>query len=229
MEKAGLLVEPEFDNPELYLQEGVLTKQTELIRSIANRFKGTNQEEALRNLLIFLNYEVEVKRGVNDPKKFNKTAEQILVSRQRTGCSDSAILFATIARAMGIPSMLVVTFDKGWREKIVKGIDPEVTEGHFFVASKITEGKNAGNWVLIDTHNNSRNSKFLKFEKLDLENRNIPWKKDKSMYAFAYVRDIRDIRLNGRTVDNSSNMRYVQVRAALSANGKDIVSDDILR
>ena len=38
MEKAGLLVEPEFDNPELYLQEGVLTKQTELIRSIANMF-----------------------------------------------------------------------------------------------------------------------------------------------------------------------------------------------
>ena len=29
MEKAGLLVEPDFNNPNLYLQEGVLTKQTE--------------------------------------------------------------------------------------------------------------------------------------------------------------------------------------------------------
>ena len=64
---------------------------------------------------------------------------------------------------------------------------------------------------------------------LDLDNRNIPWRIGKSMYAFAYVNDIRDIRLNGRTVDNASNMRYVQVRAALSSNAKDITSDEFFR
>ena len=35
MEKAGLIVEPEFNNPNYYLGEGTLTKQTELIRFIA--------------------------------------------------------------------------------------------------------------------------------------------------------------------------------------------------
>lgn len=229
MEKAGLLVEPDFNNPNLYLQEGVLTKQTELIKVIAGRFKGKNTEDLLKDLLVFLNYEVEVKRGVNDPKKFNKSAEEILTSRQRTGCSDSAILFATLARAMGVPSMLVVTFDKSWREKVVKGNEPRVTEGHFFVASQIQTGQNAGEWVIIDTHNSARNNKLIKFRKLDLDNRNIPWRIGKSMYAFAYVNDIRDIKLNGRTVDNASNMRYVQVRAALSSNAKDITSDEFFR
>lgn len=37
MEKAGLIVEPEFNNPNYYLGEGTLTKQTELIRFIAKR------------------------------------------------------------------------------------------------------------------------------------------------------------------------------------------------
>lgn len=228
MEKAGLIVEPRFDNPEYYLGEGRLTKQTELIKIIANRFRGKLDEDKLKSLLVFLNYEVEIKK-VQDEKKFNKSAEEILMSRQRTGCSDSAILFATLARAMGIPSMLVVTYDKEWRERIVKGIEPESTDGHFFVASYIKGKDGQSKWVLLDTHKSARNMKAIELKEFDIYDRNITWKKDKSMYSFAYVRDIRDVRLNGRTIDSSSNMRYIQVRAALSSNGRDIKSDDILR
>ena len=110
MEKAGLIVEPELNNPNYYLGEGTLTKQTELIRFIAKRITGSTDEEKVRNMLAFLNSEVPIKK-VNDGRKFQKTAEEILNSRQRTGCSDSAILFCTMARAMGIPAMMVVTFD----------------------------------------------------------------------------------------------------------------------
>ena len=42
MEKAGLIVEPEFNNPNYYLGEGTLTKQTELIKTIAKRITGRN-------------------------------------------------------------------------------------------------------------------------------------------------------------------------------------------
>lgn len=228
MEKAGLIVEPEFDNPNYYLGEGTLTKQTELIRFIAKRIIGSTDEEKVRNMIAFLNSEVPIKKA-NDGRKFQKTAEEILNSRQRTGCSDSAILFCTMARAMGIPAMMVVTFDKDWRENIVKGKNVDETVGHFYSAVYLKEKDDNGVWKLIDTHKTRRIPKDIDIQFFDLEDRNIYYKGESTKYAFAYVRDIRDISLNGRTIDNASNMRYIQVRAALEANGRDILQDDIIR
>lgn len=228
MEKAGLIVEPEFDNPNHYLGEGTLTKQTELIKFIAKRIIGSTDEEKIRNMFAFLNTEVPIKKS-NDSRKFQKTAEEILNSRQRTGCSDSAILFCTMARAMGIPAMMVVTFDKDWRENIVKGKNVNETVGHFYSAVYLRDKEDEGVWKLIDTHKTRRIPKDIDIQFFDLEDRNIYYKGESTKYAFAYVRDIRDISLNGRTIDNASNMRYIQVRAALEANGRDIVHDDIIR
>lgn len=228
MEKAGLIVEPEFDNPNYYLGEGTLTKQTELIRFIAKRIIGSTDEEKVRNMIAFLNSEVPIKKA-NDGRKFQKTAEEILNSRQRTGCSDSAILFCTMARAMGIPAMMVVTFDKDWRENVVKGKNVNETVGHFYSAVYLKEKDDNGVWKLIDTHKTRRIPKDIDIQVFDLEDRNIYYKGESTKYAFAYVRDTRDISLNGRTIDNASNMRYIQVRAALEANGRDILQDDIIR
>lgn len=228
MEKAGLIVEPEFDNPNYYLGEGTLTKQTELIRFIAKRIIGSTDEEKVRNMIAFLNSEVPIKKA-NDGRIFQKTAEEILNSRQRTGCSDSAILFCTMARAMGIPAMMVVTFDKDWRENVVKGKNVDKTVGHFYSAVYLKEKDDNGVWKLIDTHKTRRIPKDIDIQVFDLEDRNIYYKGESTKYAFAYVRDIRDISLNGRTIDNASNMRYIQVRAALEANGRDILQDDIIR
>lgn len=228
MEKAGLIVEPEFNNPNYYLGEGTLTKQTELIRSIAKRIIGSTDEEKVRNMLAFLNSEVPIKK-VNDGRKFQKTAEEILNSRQRTGCSDSAILFCTMARAMGIPAMMVVTFDKDWRENVVKGKNVDKTVGHFYSAVYLRGNDDKGVWKLIDTHKTRRIPKDIDIQVFDLEDRNIYYKGESTKYAFAYARDTRDVTLNGRTIDSVSNMRYIQVRAALEANGRDIVQDDIIR
>ena len=172
MEKAGLIVEHEFNNPNYYLGEGTLTKQTELIKTIAKRITGNTDEEKVRNMFAFLNTEVLVKK-VNDGRKFQKTAEEILNSRQRTGCSDSAILFCTMARAMGIPAMMVVTFDKDWREKIVKGKNVDETVGHFYSAVYLRGNDDKGVWKLIDTHKTRRIPKDIDIQVFDLEDRNI--------------------------------------------------------
>lgn len=51
MEKAGLIVESEFDNPNYYLGEGTHTKQIELIRFIAKRIIGSTDEENGRDIV----------------------------------------------------------------------------------------------------------------------------------------------------------------------------------
>lgn len=222
MEKSGLIMAPKFDDVSYYLGEGELTKKTDFIKLVASKIEGNSDEEKIKNLLVWMNLNVKRKFGIKDSKKFDKTAEEILISKERTGCSDSAVLFSTIVRAMGIPAMQILTFDKDWGVKLDKGEDTKGVFGHFYVGVFITDKDGNKRWKVIDSDNPSTDINKISVNNLRKDNRNI----SKRRYAFAYVRDFRDFEVDGRKLDSEHSMKYIQTKAYMESNKKDIEFDD---
>jgi hypothetical protein len=61
------------------------------------------------------------------------------------GCADHAVLFGSLTRAAGIPTVFVKTMDCDWIRAFVKGAEPETWSGHCFLEVHLD-----GRWALLD-------------------------------------------------------------------------------
>ena len=77
--------------------------------------------------------------------RFMRTAEQIWQTKKTTGCTDYAILFATFARQIGIPTTFLHTAEQNYLNRLHAGVKPNPHVGHSFCEC-FYEGK----WVLVD-------------------------------------------------------------------------------
>lgn len=210
MNKNGLYSEPRFEDTEYYLGEGELTRQTDFIKFIASKIDGKTDGRKVRNLMVWINNNIPRIKGEKDVRKFKKTAEEIITEKRRTGCSDSAIVFSTIARAMGIPTMQVISFDQDWGKAVEKGDETDGTYGHFYCGVYIKDNEGNANWILVDSDQQVAGPDQVEFRRLDKKDRLLSGIR----VAFAYVRDFRDVSVDGVKIDSSSNMRYIQEKAA---------------
>ena len=193
-ERSLLGGKPEFNNLKKYLESGKMTNHLELnIQKIAQKISGETTEEIVRNIVIYMNKNILMNRLNEDIKKFKRTASQIVEDGYRNGCSDSSTLFTAIARAKGIPTMQIISFDK-----------EKVKDGHFFAG---VFSKEDNSWYLIDPDKDSAKSvSDVEYEKLDLEDRNLL----RGRYAYAYVNDFREIELNNMKIDSKENIAKIQ-------------------
>lgn len=205
MNKLGLLEEPEFDNISKYLSSGKRTEITENIRSIVNKITGNTDGLVVRNILLWINQNTKRIHSGRDPRKFKRSADEILKSGERTGCCDSSTLFTAIARAKGIPTMQILTLDKEWGKAMDRG-ENIGTEGHFYVGCFLKDVNGNGNWALIDSDTPMKDLRDLDIRRLNKDNRNI----SKRRYAFAYTRDYSDIDVEGLKIDSINSMARVQ-------------------
>lgn len=83
-------------------------------------------------------------REFKDKYRFQRTAEEIWKSKIFTGCTDCAIVFATFARQIGIPTTILATAEKSWLESFLKGEETS-HRGHSFC-----ECFYEGEWFLVD-------------------------------------------------------------------------------
>ena len=215
MNKSGLLEEPEFDDLQKYLSSGIRTEITENIRKVADQISGNTDGFIVRNILLWINQNTKRLHDGKDKRKFKRSADEILLSGERTGCCDSSTLFTAIARAKGIPTMQILTFDKEWGKAIDRG-EHIGTEGHFYVGCFLKDVNGNGNWALIDSDTPMSDIRDLDIRRLNKDNRNI----SKRRYAFAYTRDYTDIDIDGLKIDSISSMAKVQ-RLAYDMCGKD--------
>lgn len=216
MDKNGLIVEPEFHNINKYLQEGEMTRVTDSIKRISEKIDGNTEGMLLRNIVLWIHQNTVRLNSPKDERKFKRTASEILLSRERTGCCDTATLFTALARAKDIPTMQIITFSKTWGKDFEKG-NSQGTEGHFFVASNIKDIKGEANWILLDPDRYVSDSREVRLEHLNTEDRNI----GNNYYAFAYVNDYRDIEIDGLRIDSISDMGEIQQGAYKECNKKD--------
>jgi hypothetical protein len=111
-----------------YLEGGQYTEITNLVRTISDRLKkqrGRMPWDVVSEHVKGLRHDASEK-----DKLFRKrTASEILKSGFTTGCTDRAIVFLALARALGTPARYVETFEKQWLD------NPNFNniQGHVFV------------------------------------------------------------------------------------------------
>ena len=206
MNEKGLIEKPVFENLGHYLTSGPRTEVTPIIKSLSSRVEGTSEEEVAKDLLIKMNKATKrLKNVAGDERKFKRSAEEILISGERTGCCDSSTLYTALCRSRGIPALQVITiFVPEALEK------PErFTTGHFYTACFIKDSKENGEWKVVDSDKCQITEDEIEFHKLYPNNRNIT----KRYYAIAYSRDYSETGIDGIKIDSIHNMLEVQRRA----------------
>ncbi len=124
------------DYPSKWLKQGEQSKITKTIKDIAKQFSGTELEK-IKGILNYLDNNIRACRDNNKVIKIfaTRTATEVLKDGFSTGCHDTALLFVTFCRAVGIPAKYVVGINK-FRPR---------DRGHV-----VAEIYLAGVWVLVD-------------------------------------------------------------------------------
>lgn len=126
-----------------FLRNGEQTLANDRISSIANNIQGDNSSTIAINRILYW-MQNNLKRENDNCIKFTRTASQIMNSGIYTGCSDFALLFESIAREKGIPTIHLQTVRKKFVDDIQNNIQTP-TKGHHFCECCINN-----KWILID-------------------------------------------------------------------------------
>lgn len=185
-------------------------------------FLGDTDGMIVRNILLWINQNTLRLHDSKDKRKFKRSADEILSSKERTGCCDSATFFVALARAKNIPCMQIITLDKSWGERVKNNEKNLATDGHFFVGCYLRDTLGNAKWNLIDTDKKVQDVRDVDIRALSLESRNIT----KRLYAFAYTRDYSDIVLDGKRIDSIGKMTDIQKEAYLRCNYNDMHKDE---
>ena len=110
-----------------YLNSGGQTEITERIRKIASNFDGSFDEKIQKIFGYIKTFQYQTENKI---KIFSKrTADQIIADGYVTGCTDEALIFIVLARALKIPSKYIETIDNEWLKNGGKTI-----KGHVYVS-----------------------------------------------------------------------------------------------
>lgn len=121
-------------NKEKYLHEGEQTRITPEILSIAERLNRGTFENKIHNIFDFLRT-LRFDDGEKNDVFRKRTGEQIISDGYVTGCTDDALVFLVLTRAMKIPVKYIETLDTAW---IRDGGRP--IQGHVYVGVWGDEG-----------------------------------------------------------------------------------------
>lgn len=126
-----------------FLESGKQTKPSSSIKRIAGCIAGNNNTTIqIIRIIEWIKQNLDYK-NVGEIK-FKRTASEILESGIYTGCSDFALLFETITREKGIPTIHIQTAKKKFVEDLQKSKDIEV-RGHHFCECFVNN-----RWILVD-------------------------------------------------------------------------------
>ena len=149
------------DLKKFYLTQGPQTQFTAKVKQVLGKITATSRPmiiDAILKLLkdksVFpctpaqkkaLSYN-EASKKYPDKVKRSRTVDQIIKGGCLTGCTDHALVFATLARAKGIPATVTETISEKWIYGMVQKNkwDP-AKQGHFYSAVFL-----GGKWVVFD-------------------------------------------------------------------------------
>ena len=145
----------DFEDAKNFLAQGELTQpfiEKEIILENINRILAKNDlKNTPLNRLVSLNdwmFEClhftkneELRRN----SKFSRTAEEIWKSGKLTGCTDCAMVFASLVRSVEIPATILATASEKWADKFLSNDDYRMHNGHTFCECFIED-----KWILTD-------------------------------------------------------------------------------
>lgn len=128
-----------------YLTGGEQTKITPEIQRLADTITGSDLPAKCQQIFQITSGLVKVvDMNLRGKLMDTRTADEILRDGTATGCTDKANVFAAIARAAGIPTMVIETLDVTWLNTEGEGR----IKGHAMV--KLYDSENKG-WTYYDS------------------------------------------------------------------------------
>lgn len=108
--------------------------------------KDINSTYFLESLSLWIKHEVAYSNEYEiQNKKFSRTAKEIWDSKKGSGCTDYALLFATFARSLDIPTTILHTAQLEWLKRYKNKSDYFVHYGHTFCECFFNN-----KWILVD-------------------------------------------------------------------------------
>lgn len=119
-----------------WLAEGEQSKITPRIKEIAVSQKGKHEFEYMLNLLDWIRKNLT--HDTEHWKEFirRRTADDVVASGFSTGCGDDALVFCTLARAGGIPTVFIEAPYKDWLVRELDGRFDNHCFAHVYVGDK---------------------------------------------------------------------------------------------
>lgn len=97
---------------EQFLKSGEQTKITPEIQKLADKLQRLNELETIFNILKWIDKHIKHERN---PEVFRlRTADQILSDKYATGCTDFALLYIVLSRAVKLPTKYVELLSMRW-------------------------------------------------------------------------------------------------------------------
>lgn len=137
----GYFYNIDHSKPDVFLKNGPQTTNNNY-QSDLNKF---NNEKNLSTLIQIFKYISEDQYHNGDGEKFGRTVDDIMSSKLLTGCTDYGLLFASLARDKGIPTIFLQTARIDWIYDRVRNADSGIT-GHILIEVYID-----GKWRLVDS------------------------------------------------------------------------------
>ncbi len=137
----------------LYLQSGALTQPflskefvyEKVMPDLKHKHKDEKSAHFLESIYLWIHANVKYCADKEIQKlKFMRTAQEIWESKKASGCTDFAILYATFARQLNIPTTLLHTAEYDWLQKLKNSKDCDRHFGHSFCECYFN-----GEWVLV--------------------------------------------------------------------------------
>lgn len=135
----GALTKPFLSNDEL-------NKQTSLVKErLLKEGKNADIEDCLLDF-VRSNLQTTTNKRTIAAHQFSRTAKEIFESGEATGCTDYALVFATLCRQLNIPTTILETAQKEWVNKFINKMgDCNMHYGHTFCECFLND-----KWILVD-------------------------------------------------------------------------------
>lgn len=142
------------DDVEKYKHYGNLTQpflskkyiNDKIMLDLDHKHKSKDSEYFLLSLFLWIHHNVKYSHEQDIQNlKFMRSAQEIWESKKASGCTDFAILFATFARTLGIPTSILYTASVEWLEKLKNGDESTMHIGHTFCECYFNS-----EWILVD-------------------------------------------------------------------------------
>lgn len=131
-------------NDSQWLVNGPQTQITSTIQTVADSFKVSDFQLTF-DILRWIQKNLPPKKlepHEQDQYLWNLTANQVLKNGFSTGCTDSALVFAALCRAQGLPAQYIEALRRDW---LTSNDGQAKILGHAFVKVKIV-----GDWYVAD-------------------------------------------------------------------------------
>lgn len=140
----GYFYNIDHSNPTDFLKNGPQTQNINH-KDVLEKFNDNKDLSTLIEIYRYIS-ETEYKNSSDiSIDKFARTVEEIIESKTLTGCTDYGLLFASLARDKGIPTIFIQTAHESWIYDRVREIDKGIF-GHILIEVYID-----GKWRYIDS------------------------------------------------------------------------------